>query len=147
MGCIIHFKGNILIHFLKFYSHIVGGVLGATTGLFLSIRSYINLSTRCTMALILPRYDIYDFKLSNYQILSRYLWSLNDFFFNSISTKSLATKRGRSFLISTAIVLLVKDGPINTLEQNVQQVAQSITCMYEQVRWSTLQEVSLCILM
>ena len=68
------------------------------------------------------------------------------YFSNSISTKSLATKRGRSFFMSTAIVLLVKDGPINTLEQNVQQVAQSLTCMYEQVRWSALQ-VSLCVLM
>ena len=68
------------------------------------------------------------------------------YFSNSISTKSLATKRGRSFFMSTAIVLLVKDGPINTLEQNVQQVAQSLTCMYEQVRGCTLQ-VSLCVLM
>ena len=47
---------------------------------------------------------------------------------------SLATKRGRAFLMSTAIVLMVKDGPVNTLDCNVQQVVRSITCMYDQVR-------------
>ena len=35
--------------------------------------------------------------------------------------------------MSTAIILLVTDGPISTIDCNVQSVVRSITCMYEQV--------------
>ena len=50
-----------------------------------------------------------------------------------INFRSLATRRGRSFMMSTAIILLVNNGPIGTIDCNVQSVVRSITCMYEQV--------------
>ena len=46
--------------------------------------------------------------------------------------KSLATRRGRGFLMTAAFGFLL-DGPINTIDFNVQEVVRAITCMYEQV--------------
>ena len=61
----------------------------------------------------------------------------NDFMLNILFCieflKSLATVRGRSFMMSSAIILLLTDGPISTIDCNVQSVVRSITCMYEQV--------------
>ena len=61
---------------------------------------------------------------------------IDDFMFDIFilfNFKSLATNRGRSVMMSTAIALLVNDGPIGTIDCNVQNVVRSITCMYEQV--------------
>lgn len=38
-------------------SHAIGGVIGTTLGVSLAIGSFFDVSTRCTMALIIPRYD------------------------------------------------------------------------------------------
>ena len=86
--------------------------------------------------------------ISNYRIIKYYrgIYDLLMIFFQFYLHEKLGNETRKIFLMSTAIVLLVKDGPINTLEQNVQQVAQSLTCMYEQVRGCTLH-VSLCVLM
>ena len=61
---------------------------------------------------------------------------IDDFMFDIFilfNFQSLATRRGRSFMMSTAIILVVNNGPIGTIDCNVQRVVQSITCMYEQV--------------
>ena len=38
-------------------SHAIGGVIGTTLGVSLAIGSFFDVSTRCTMVLIIPRYD------------------------------------------------------------------------------------------
>ena len=47
---------------------------------------------------------------------------------------SILTKRGRSFVLTFITGLLV-DGPIETIEHNLQEVIRSFTCMYEQMKW------------
>ena len=37
-------------------SHAIGGVIGTTLGVSLAIGSFFDVSTRCAMALIIPRY-------------------------------------------------------------------------------------------
>ena len=37
----------------------MGGIIGVTTGVSLAIGSYYDVSTRCTMALIIPRYELH----------------------------------------------------------------------------------------
>ena len=37
----------------------MGGIIGVTTGVSLAIGSYYDVSTRCTMALIIPRYKFH----------------------------------------------------------------------------------------
>ena len=46
---------------------------------------------------------------------------------------SILTKRGRGFIFTFITGLLV-DGPIDTIEQNLQEVIRSFTCMYDQVK-------------
>ena len=47
--------------------------------------------------------------------------------------KSLATRRGRGFMLTAAFGFLL-EGPIDTIETNVQEVVRGITCMYQQVK-------------
>ena len=49
--------------------------------------------------------------------------------------KSLATRRGRGFMLTAAFGFLL-EGPIDTIETNVQEVVRGITCMYQQVKES-----------
>ena len=113
----------------------MGGIIGVTTGVSLAIGSYYDVSTRCTMALIIPRYELYFY--TNMHFLNYIISYIIDFMLNILFCiefyKSLATVRGRSFMMSSAIILLVTDGPISTIDCNVQIVVRSITCMYEQV--------------
>ena len=46
---------------------------------------------------------------------------------------SLATRRGRAIMMTNAFAFMAEYGPINTMEHNVQEVVDSITCMYTQV--------------
>ena len=45
---------------------------------------------------------------------------------------SLTTKRGRSFILTTAFGILL-NGPIDSIDANVQEVVRAITCLYGQV--------------
>ena len=40
-------------------SHTIGAVIGTTLGVSLAIGNFFDVPTRCTMALIIPRYNIY----------------------------------------------------------------------------------------
>ena len=51
----------------------------------------------------------------------------------SIYSSSLATRRGRAIMMTNAFAFMAEYGPINTMEHNVQEVVDSITCMYTQV--------------
>ena len=46
---------------------------------------------------------------------------------------SILTKRGRGFIFTFITGLLV-DGPIDTIEKNLQEVIRSFTCMYDQMK-------------
>jgi hypothetical protein len=45
---------------------------------------------------------------------------------------SLLTKRGRGFMLTFVTSLLI-EGPLETIEQNIQEVVRSLTCMYDQI--------------
>ena len=67
---ISYLQNTLCKNFVTFSSHIVGGVIGSTTGVLLAIGSYFDLSIRCTMALIFPRYYISN--LNGYWINNSY---------------------------------------------------------------------------
>ena len=46
---------------------------------------------------------------------------------------SLLTKRGRGFML-TFVTSLVIEGPVDTIEHNLQEVVRSFTCMYEHIK-------------
>eukprot|EP00092_Neocalanus_flemingeri_P006815 GFUD01007359.1.p1 GENE.GFUD01007359.1~~GFUD01007359.1.p1 ORF type:complete len:588 (+),score=120.96 GFUD01007359.1:118-1881(+) len=46
---------------------------------------------------------------------------------------SLLTKRGRGFMLTFVASLLI-EGPIDTIEYNLQEVVRSFTCMFEQMK-------------
>eukprot|EP00092_Neocalanus_flemingeri_P009637 GFUD01010375.1.p1 GENE.GFUD01010375.1~~GFUD01010375.1.p1 ORF type:complete len:1089 (-),score=247.71 GFUD01010375.1:82-3348(-) len=46
---------------------------------------------------------------------------------------SLMTKRGRGFML-TFLTSLVIEGPVNTIDFNLQEVIRSFTCMYEEIK-------------
>lgn len=46
---------------------------------------------------------------------------------------SLLTKRGRGFMLTFVTSLLI-EGPLETIEQNIQEVVRSLTCMYDQIK-------------
>ena len=46
---------------------------------------------------------------------------------------SLLTKRGRGFMFSFALALVI-EGPLSTLEHNIQEVVRSFTCMYREMK-------------
>ena len=50
-----------------------------------------------------------------------------------IKFKSLATNRGRAIMMTTAFAFIAERGPIRTIEKNVDQIVDSVTCMYTQV--------------
>ena len=57
------------MHYNKFFlrnSHIIGAICGAATAVFLIWNSFYHLKTRCTMALIIPRYDFIRFAVTRY---------------------------------------------------------------------------------
>ena len=45
---------------------------------------------------------------------------------------SIITRRGRSFMLTTAFGFLLS-GPIESIDTNVQEVVRAITCLYQQV--------------
>ena len=49
---------------------------------------------------------------------------------------SLLTKRGRGFML-TFVTSLVIEGPLDTIEQNIQEIVKSLTCMYEHIKTLT----------
>ncbi|XP_063727930.1 uncharacterized protein LOC134855357 isoform X3 [Symsagittifera roscoffensis] len=46
---------------------------------------------------------------------------------------TLLSKRGRAFMITSAFAILLT-GPVHTIEMNIQEVVDSLTCLYEQMR-------------
>ena len=62
--------------------------------------------------------------------LSRYL--AHKYYSNHLITSSIITRRGRSFMLTTAFGFLLS-GPIESIDTNVQEVVRAITCLYNQV--------------
>ena len=61
---------------------------------------------------------------------SRYL--VEKYYPNYLITPSIITRRGRSFMLTTAFGFLLS-GPIESIDTNVQEVVRAITCLYNQV--------------
>ena len=75
---------------------------------------------------ITQKIPIYDIK----NHLSRYL--AHKYYSNYVITSSIITRRGRSFMLTTAFGFLLS-GPIESIDTNVQEIVRAITCLYEQV--------------
>ena len=58
----------------------MGGIIGVTTGVSLAIGSYYDVSTRCTMALIIPRYKFHFY--TNMHFMKNVISYINDFMLN-----------------------------------------------------------------
>ena len=58
---------------ISLFSHAIGAVIGTTLGVSLAIGSFFDVSTRCTMALIIPRYDTHIITLIYILIKIHYL--------------------------------------------------------------------------
>ena len=51
----------------------------------------------------------------------------------ALMVPSLVAKRGRSFMLTFAMGLLIK-GPVNTIQFNLQELVRCFTCMYEEIK-------------
>ena len=54
----------------------------------------------------------------------------------ALMVPSLVAKRGRAFMLTFAMSLLIK-GPINTIQFNLQELVRCFTCMYEEIKGLT----------
>ena len=51
----------------------------------------------------------------------------------ALMVPSLVAKRGRAFMLTFAMSLLIK-GPVNTIQFNLQELVRCFTCMYEEIK-------------
>ena len=51
----------------------------------------------------------------------------------ALMVPSLVAKRGRGFMLTFAMSLLIK-GPVNTIQFNLQELVRCFTCMYEEIK-------------
>ena len=54
----------------------------------------------------------------------------------ALMVPSLVAKRGRGFMLTFAMSLLIK-GPVNTIQFNLQELVRCFTCMYEEIKGLT----------
>ena len=54
----------------------------------------------------------------------------------ALMVPSLVAKRGRAFMLTFAMSLLIK-GPVNTIQFNLQELVRCFTCMYEEIKGLT----------